>query len=94
MPSLDNQQFAEGIGGIVKKARVATIVAVVLFFVSMWVMMATGITPVWLREEVRVFGLVMLPTAMVAALLVVYFHWRARLLHRIRDERNDYGKAA
>ena len=32
--------------------------------------MAAGITAVWLTEDVRVFGLVMLPTAIVAGLLV------------------------
>jgi hypothetical protein len=71
-----------------------TIVAVVLFFVSMLVVMAAGMTAVWLTEEVRVIGLVIVPTAIVAGLLVVYFEWRARLLDRIRDERNEHQKAA
>jgi hypothetical protein len=65
-----------------------------LFFVSIWVVMAAGITAVWLTEEVRVFGLVMLPTAIVAGLLVVYFDWRANLLSRIREKRHEYRKAA
>jgi hypothetical protein len=91
---VDNQQRVQGTGGIVKKANKQTIVAVVLFFVSIWVVMAAGITAVWLTEEVRVFGLVMLPTAIVAGLLVVYFDWRAKLLSRIRDERHEYRKAA
>ena len=77
-----------------KKATKGTIVAVVLFFVSIWVMMAAGLKAVSLLEEVRVFGLVILSTAMVAGLLVVYFDWRAKLLDRIRDERNEYRKAA
>ena len=77
-----------------KKASKTTIVAVMLFFVSIWVVMAAGITAVWLTEEVRVFGLVMLPTVIVAGLLVVYFDWRAKRLDRIRDERNEYRKAA
>jgi hypothetical protein len=94
MLSVDSQQLAERIGKIVKKARKETIVAVVLFFVSVWVMMAAGITAVWLTEEVRVFGLVMLPTAIVAGLLVVYFDWRAKLLSRMRDERHEDRKAA
>jgi hypothetical protein len=71
-----------------------TVVAVVLFFVSMLVVMAAGMTAVWLTEEVRVIGLVIVPTAIVAGLLVVYFEWRARLLDRIRDERNEHQKAA
>ena len=71
-----------------------TIVAVVLFFVSMLVVMVAGMTAVWLTEEVRVIGLVIVPTAIVAGLLVVYFEWRARLLDRIRDKRNVHQKAA
>ena len=49
---------------------------------------------VWLTSEVRVFGLVMLPTAIVAALLVVYFDWRAKLRRRVLAERDVYRKAA
>jgi hypothetical protein len=94
MSSVDSQQLEEGIGGIVKKATKATVVAVALFFVSLWVVMAAGVTAVWLTEEVRVFGLVMLPTAIVAGLLVVYFDWRAKLLNRVRDERYEHRKAA
>jgi hypothetical protein len=94
MLSVDNQQRDQGIGGIVKKATKRTVVAVVLFLVSIWVVMAAGITAVWLTEEMTVFGLVMLPTALVAGLLVVYFDWRAKLLSRIRDERHEYRKAA
>jgi hypothetical protein len=36
----------------------------------------------------------MLPTAIVAGLLVVYFDWRAKLLNQLRDERNEHRKAA
>jgi hypothetical protein len=67
----------------VRKARTETIAAVVLFFVGIWVVMAAGITAVWLTEEVRLFALVMLPTAIVAGLLVAYFDWRAKLLSRV-----------
>lgn len=77
-----------------KRATKQTVIAAVLFFVSIWVVIAAGITAVWLTQEVRVFGLVMLPTAIVAGLLVVYFDWRAKLVSRIRDERNEYRKAA
>jgi len=59
--------------------------------------MAAGTTAVWLTGEVRVVGLVMLPTAVVASLLVLYFDWRAKLQRRIladRDERPDLNKAA
>ena len=77
-----------------KKATKQTVMAVVLFLVSIWVVMTAGITAVWLTEEVRVFGLVMLPTAIVAGLLVVYFDWRTKLLNRIRYERHEDRKAA
>jgi hypothetical protein len=80
--------------GIVKKATKQTVIAVVLFFVSLWVVMAAGITAVWLTEELRVVGLVMLPTAIVAGLLVVYFDWRGKLFRRIREERHEHRKAA
>jgi len=56
--------------------------------------MAAGMTAGWLTEELRVTGLVMLPTAIVAGLLVVYFEWRAKLLNPIRDERHEHRKAA
>ena len=53
------------------KANKDAIVALALVFSSLWVVLAVGITAVWLTAEVRVFGLVMLPTAIVAGLLVV-----------------------
>jgi hypothetical protein len=59
--------------------------------------LAAGVTAVWLTEEVRVVGLVTLPTAIVASLLVLYFDWRAKLQRRIlaeRDGRHDLDKAA
>ena len=77
-----------------KRATKTTVVAMTLFFVSIWVAMTAGITAVWLTEEVRVFGLVMLPTTIVAGLLVLYFDWRAKLLDQIRYERNEHRKAA
>ena len=77
-----------------KKANKRTIVAAVLVFVSIWLVMAAGITAVWLTEQVRMVGLVMLPTAIVAGLLVVYFEWRAKVLSRIRGEGYAGRKAA
>jgi hypothetical protein len=73
------------------------VLAIALAFVSIWVVLAAGMIAVWLTGEVRVFGLVMLPTAVVASLLVVYFDWRARLQRRIlakRDQCRDLNKAA
>ena len=71
-----------------KKTTKQICLSVVLFFVSVWVVIAAGITEVVL-ENVRAFGLVMLTTAVAAGLLVVYFEWRARLFNGIRDERHE-----
>ena len=38
------------------------------------------VTAVWLIEDVRLFGVVMIPTAIVAALLVLFFDWRATIV--------------
>lgn len=72
-----------------KKVDKATIVALALSFVSIWVVLAAGITVVWLTEEVRVFGLVILPTGIVGSLLVVYFDWRAKLRRRMSEGDRD-----
>ena len=77
-----------------RKANKETVVALALAFFSIWIVLAVGITAVWLTSEVRVFGLVMLPTAIVAGLLVVYFDWRAKLRRRVMAERDTYRKAA
>jgi hypothetical protein len=78
----------------VKKATKSEIVAIVLAFTSLFVVMIAGSIAVWLTSEVRVFGLVALPTAIVAGLLVVYFDWRAKLRNRILADRDDHRKAA
>jgi hypothetical protein len=78
----------------VKNARIATILAVALAFVAMWVVLAAGATAVWLTGEMKVFGLVILPTAIVAGLLVVYFDWRERLRRRMLVEPENSKKAA
>lgn len=77
-----------------KNARTATILAVALAFAAIWVVFAAGTMAVWLTGEVRVFGLVALPTAIVAGLLVVYFDWREKLSRRMLAEPKDYRKAA
>ena len=77
-----------------KNARIATILAVALAFVAMWLVLAAGATAVWLTGEMKVFGLVILPTAIVAGLLVVYFDWRERLRRRMLVEPEDSRKAA
>jgi uncharacterized membrane-anchored protein len=77
-----------------RKSNKETIVTLALLFFSIWVVLAMGITAVWFTAEVRVFGLVTLPTAIVAGLLVVYFEWRAKLRRRVLSERDTYRKAA
>ena len=77
-----------------RKANRETIVGLALLFFSVWVVFAVGIIAVWLTAELRVFGLVMLPTGIVAGLLVVYFDWRAKLRRRVLAERDTYRKAA
>ena len=77
-----------------KRATKSEIVAIVLAFVSIFVVLTAGATAVWLTSALRVVGLVMLPTAIVAGLLVVYFNWRATLRNRILADRDDQRKAA
>jgi hypothetical protein len=73
--------------------RKATGLAVVLAFVGIWVVLAVGATAVWLTGEVRVFGLVALPTVIVASLLVLYFDWREKLLRQMLADRKEYRTA-
>jgi len=75
----------------------AAIRAATLAFVSVYVALAASLTAVWLTEEVRVAGLMILPSAIVASLLVLYFDWRGRLMRRVRaehDAHEDLDKAA
>jgi hypothetical protein len=79
------------------EVKKSIVLGAVLALVSIWVVLAAGITAVWLTEELLVLGLVMVPTAVVASLLVLYLDWRARLRHRIvaeGDEGEDLEKAA
>lgn len=72
-----------------KQTKTSTILAVAIAFVGIWAVMTASITAVWLTEEVRVVGLVAVPTGLVAGLLVVYFEWRTKLQVRIREQRKD-----
>jgi Flp pilus assembly protein TadB len=73
----------------VEHATKSMSLAIAIAFVGIWAVTAASITAVWLTEEVRVAGLVALPTALVAALLVVYFEWRARRQRQILAPRED-----
>jgi hypothetical protein len=94
MPSVHRQQQKRGTEGTVKKATTSEIVAIVLAFISLFIVMIAGSIAVWLTSEVRVFGLVMLPTAIVAGLLVVYFDWLAKRHDRILADRDNRKKTA
>ena len=59
--------------------RRSTIMAVVLTFVSLFAVLAAGLTAVWLTDELRVLSLVVLPSIVVATLLVLFFEWRGKL---------------
>ena len=69
--------------------RKTRILAVVLGFVGLSVVMASGLTAVWLTEEIRVLSLVILPSTVVATLLVLYFEWRGKLLRQVGTELNE-----
>jgi hypothetical protein len=78
---------------MVRNATKATIGALASLILT-WIVLAAGITPEWFIAEVRVFGLVILPTAIVASLLVVYFEWRGTLRRRVLAERDTSRTAA
>jgi hypothetical protein len=81
-------------GGTVKKATQREILVIVLAVLSIFVVLAAGATALWPGSEVRAFGLVALPTAAVAVLLVVYFDWRATFRNRLLAGLDDHREAA
>jgi hypothetical protein len=70
----------------VRRATKAAVIAFGLFFASLGIVMGAGIAAVWLTDEARVFGLVVLPATIVATLLVLYFDWRAKLFERVAGD--------
>jgi hypothetical protein len=70
----------------VKQSR---ILRIGIALVSLWAVMAVGIPAMRLTEEMRTVGLLIVPTVIVASLLVRYFDWRAKLQRRILAERDD-----
>ena len=66
--------------------RKSRILAVVLAFVGLSAVMTAGLTAVWLTEELRVLSLVILPSIVVATLLVLYFEWRGKLQREVWAE--------
>ena len=77
--------------------RRSRILAVVLAFVGLSVVIASGLTAVWLTEELRVLSLVILPSLVAATLAVLYFEWRGKWQRQVwneLDERRDRDEAA
>jgi hypothetical protein len=62
--------------------------------VTFFAILAVGIAAVELTSGGRVFGLGIVPAAVVAAALVAYFGWRSNLRRRILAEVEDYRRAA
>ena len=79
-------------GLIVRQAGNVTVVRAMLFLVTILVLMSANLTVGWLIDA-RVLALVTLTIAMVAALMFVYFDWRATMRNRARAESHDYGEA-
>ena len=69
------------------------ILVIGLAIASIWVVMAAGGTAVWLTEEVRALSLAMVPLAILASLLVLYFEWRTELKRRTQAESAAYDLA-
>jgi hypothetical protein len=91
----DRQSTTGGTGGTtVREATKGQVLAVAPAFASILAVLTAGATAVWLTDEVRVFGLVALPTAIVASLLVVYVDWREKHLRRKLAEPKGFRKAA
>jgi uncharacterized membrane protein len=68
----------------------AVILAAALTFVSVSAAVLTGLSVVSSMEGVRMVGLLILTTAIVASLLVLYFEWRGRLVRRVRAEQDNH----
>lgn len=76
------------------QATRALTVAVAVTFASILVVVTTAMAAWSPTDEVKVSALVILSTAIVASLLVVYFEWRTRTRRRIVDSRGARGNAA
>jgi hypothetical protein len=93
MSSVNKYQPLKGRGGVVRKATKPWGVAVLVLFVSLWVVVIPEVTAVSAMEVIRLVGTVFLPAAIGATLLFAYFEWRTRLVNRIRNQRHEHGRA-
>lgn len=76
------------------RATRALTVAVAVTVASILVVVTTAMAAGSPTDEAKVSALVILSTAIVASLLVVYFEWRTRTRRRITDSRGARGNAA
>ena len=65
----------------------STFIAMALACAGIWVVLAATFAAIWLTEEPRVLGLVMLPAVAVASLFVLYREW-----HGTAPRRTDAGR--
>lgn len=64
--------------------------ALAIAFVGIWLVIAASLAAAWLTGEVRVIGFVMMPVAVVAGLLIVFYERRAGQ-HQEADARDRRG---
>ena len=58
---------------------------------GVWVVLTAGLTEAWLPDAVLAVARVVLPTAITATLLVLYFDWRRRLIRRVQADDDTPG---
>jgi len=78
----------------VHKSTIKTLATLAALNAIVWLILRAEVTPLWLTEELRMFGVIILPLAIAALLLVAYFDWRAHLRRRLRMELDAYRKAS
>ena len=73
-----------------------TTILTTIVLAGLWVVLTAGLTGAGLPEAVLAVARVVLPTAVAAALLVLYFDWRRRLIGRVQadDDNHDLGEKA
>ena len=59
----------------------STFIAIALACAGIWVVLVATFAAIWLTEEPRVLGLVMLPAVVVASLFVLYHEWHGTARH-------------
>jgi uncharacterized membrane protein YedE/YeeE len=65
-----------------------------LLLVTLLAIVAVGIAAVWLTNDARLFGVVILAAGVTATGLVGSFRWRTKLRRRILADAEDYRRAA